>query len=325
VRLKFRIEIKPEDLAGQAEEQVKAVICQKVRELYRQKEVEFPVQAAVVRFLGDKTPSAAGPRYDRAGLFVWAKMRFPGVSDNLSEDEFRTQPKSRLQELVMDLSRRYYPQTPQEAIDAKLDEAFEGAQKSEAGDAAELVEWFKANYQIDVPAEALTSVTQDTARQLLWNTFDDKYRPEMRGLERSLLLARIDDAWKKHLLTMDHLRSGIGLVGYAQVDPKTEYKREGMKAFDEMWSGVQDKITEAVFRMEEEAGFTEVVGFARHEEAPRFVAGADGSDGTTTNAAQSDKKPEPIRNATDRVGRNDPCPCGSGKKYKNCCMRQPVK
>jgi preprotein translocase subunit SecA len=322
VRLKFRIEIKPEDLAGQAEEQVKAVICQKVRELYRQKEVEFPVQAAVGRFLGDKTPSAAGPRYDRAGLFVWAKMRFPGVSDNLSEDEFRTQPKSRLQELVMDLSRRYYPQTPQEAIDAKLDEAFEGAQKSEAGDAAELVEWFKANYQIDVPAEALTSVTQDTARQLLWNTFDDKYRPEMRGLERSLLLARIDDAWKKHLLTMDHLRSGIGLVGYAQVDPKTEYKREGMKAFDEMWSGVQDKITEAVFRMEEEAGFTEVVGFARHEEAPRFVAGADGSDGTTTNAAQSDKKPEPIRNATDRVGRNDPCPCGSGKKYKNCHMRQ---
>ena len=100
----------------------------------------------------------------------------------------------------------------------------------------------------------------------------------MRGLERSLLLARIDDAWKKHLLTMDHLRSGIGLVGYAQVDPKTEYKREGMKAFDEMWDGVQDKITEAVFRMEEEEGFQEVVGFARHEEAPRFVANGDGDE-----------------------------------------------
>jgi preprotein translocase subunit SecA len=322
VRLKFRIEIKPEELAGQSEEQVKAVIGEKVRALYRQKEVEFPIQAAVGQFLGDKTPSAAGPRYDRAGLFAWAHMRFPDVAGDLSEDEFRTQAKSRLQEMVMDLSRRYYPTTPQEMIDEKLADAFEGAQKSEAGDATELVEWFKTTYKVEVPAADLTGVSEDTARQILWNAFDNKYRPEMRGLERSLLLARIDDAWKKHLLTMDHLRSGIGLVGYAQVDPKTEYKREGMKAFDEMWDGVQDKITEAVFRMEEEEGFTEVVGFARHEEAPRFVAGADGTNGTTTNAAQSEKKPEPIRNAADRVGRNDPCPCGSGKKYKNCHMRQ---
>jgi preprotein translocase subunit SecA len=85
---------------------------------------------------------------------------------------------------------------------------------------------------------------------------------------------------------------------------------------------VQDKITDAVFRMEEEEGFQEVVGFARHEEAPRFAASANGADGVTTNGAQSEKKPEPIRNAADRVGRNDPCPCGSGKKYKNCHMRQ---
>src|SRR6202012_5714159 len=155
-----------------------------------------------------------------------------------------------------------------------------------------LVDWFKSAYKMDLPAEAITGVTRDTARQILWNAFDDRYRPEMRGLERSLCLARIDDAWKKHLLTMDHLRSGIGLVGYAQVDPKTEYKREGMKAFDEMWSGVQDKITEAVFRMEEEEGFTEVVGSARHEEAPRFTANGTASDGTTTNAVQSDKKTE---------------------------------
>jgi preprotein translocase subunit SecA len=248
-------------------------------------------------------------------------MRFPDVASSLSEEDFRTQPKSKLQEIVLDLSRRYYPETPQEAIDEKLAEAFEGAQKSEADDATELVEWFKTAFKIDMPAAVITGVTEDTARQILWNAFDDKYRPEMRGLERSLLLARIDDAWKKHLLSMDHLRSGIGLVGYAQVDPKTEYKREGMKAFDEMWDGVEDKITEAVFRMEEEEGFQEVVGFARHEEAPRFQSNGT-SDGTSTSAAQSEKKPEPIRNATDRVGRNDPCPCGSGKKYKNCHMRQ---
>jgi preprotein translocase subunit SecA len=122
---------------------------------------------------------------------------------------------------------------------------------------------------------------------------------------------------------MDHLRSGIGLVSYAQVDPKTEYKREGMKAFDQMWEGLQDRITDAVFRMEEEEGFQEFSYVAVHEEAPRFAdAGPRPEDGMTTNAPAGDKKPEPIRNTKDRVGRNDPCPCGSGKKYKNCHMRQ---
>jgi preprotein translocase subunit SecA len=321
---KFGLDLKPEELTGQTEEQVAAALKQKVRELYRRKEVEFPVQAAVSRFLGDKHPQPGmGPRYDRAGLYAWVRMRFAGPAESLSEEEFRTQPKSKLQEIVMDLSRRLMPATGQEAIDDKLAEAFEGTARSEAADAAELAEWFKTTYGIEVPAEKLTGVTEDAARQLLWNAFDDRYRPEMRGLERSLLLARIDDAWKKHLLTMDHLRSGIGLVGYAQVDPKTEYKREGMKAFDEMWSGVQDKITDAVFRMEEEEGFQEVVGVAYHEAAPRLVApSGDGQNGVTTNAAQSEKKPEPIRNTADRVGRNDPCPCGSGKKYKNCHMRQ---
>jgi preprotein translocase subunit SecA len=128
---------------------------------------------------------------------------------------------------------------------------------------------------------------------------------------------------------MDHLRAGIGLVGYAQVDPKTEYKRQGMKEFDAMWEGLQDKITDTIFRMEEEEGFQEalwMIGAATHEAAPRPAPMANGSARGQQDAAlgnqQSDKKPEPIRNRGDRVGRNDPCPCGSGKKYKNCHMRQ---
>jgi len=131
---------------------------------------------------------------------------------------------------------------------------------------------------------------------------------------------------------MDHLRSGIGLVSYAQVDPKTEYKRQGMKEFDAMWEGVQDKVTESVFRMEEEAGLQEAmweIGSAVHESAPRPMPAASGNgmrgpqDAAFTNQ-QGGKKPEPIRNRGERVGRNDPCPCGSGKKYKNCHMRQAV-
>ena len=158
-------------------------------------------------------------------------------------------------------------------------------------------------------------------RAILWNAFDAVYRPEMRGMERSLLLGRLDASWKNHLYTMDHLRSGIGLVGYAQVDPKTEYKRQGMKEFDTMWELLQDKVTDAVFRMEEEEGFQEsiwAIGAAIHESyTPQYSA-----DQISTNASQGEKRKEPIRNRAEKVGRNDPCPCGSGKKYKNCHMRQ---
>ena len=76
--------------------------------------------------------------------------------------------------------------------------------------------------------------------------------------------------------------------------------------------------------MEEEEEFEAVVGFAYQPAAERFRASPNGQNGMTTNSAEAPKKIEPIRNATDRVGRNDPCPCGSGKKYKNCHMRQQV-
>ena len=131
---------------------------------------------------------------------------------------------------------------------------------------------------------------------------------------------------------MDHLRSGIGLVGYAQVDPKTVYKREGMKEFDAMWEGVQDKVTDTIFRMEEEEGFQESlwsIGTAVHESARPMSASAESmrgqQDAAIANSQNTDKKPEPIRNREQRVGRNDPCPCGSGKKFKNCHMRQQPK
>ena len=162
---------------------------------------------------------------------------------------------------------------------------------------------------------------------MLWNAFDDRYRPEMRGMERSLLLNQLDTSWKNHLYTMDHLRSGHRPASATpRIDPKTEYKREGMKEFDAMWEGVQDKVTDTVFRMEDDE---ELPGIALGDRPPctkrrRGHAGAEHARPAASAIAdsqQADKKPEPIRNRGDTVGRNDPCPCGSGKKYKNCCMR----
>jgi preprotein translocase subunit SecA len=321
-RLKFQIKLTLEELDGKTAEEIKPLLHGKVMELYHQKEVEFPVKVAMARFMADQRQAAqGGQRYDRDGLFQWTRMRFGAASESLSEEDFRTQSRHHLQEKLLDISRNYFPRDGQEQIDQKLEETFSGTTLSEPDDARELVEWARITFNLEIAEAHLTGITTEAARQVLWNAFDARYRPEMKGMERSLVLNQLDVSWKNHLYTMDHLRSTVGLRGYAQEDPKTVYKREGMKEFDTMWEGVQDKISEIVFRMEEEEAFQESVwsiGAAIHESAPRPTP----SQEISTNGAQSDKKPEPIRNRGERVGRNDPCPCGSGKKYKNCHMRQ---
>src|SRR5262249_19512402 len=157
-----------------------------------------------------------------------------------------------------------------------------------------------------------------------------KFRPEMRRMERNLLLDHLDATWKQHLLTMDHLRSGIGLWSYAQVDPKIKYKQEGMKEFEQMWEGLHDRVTNDVFRMQDQGreAFQEALwagAMAFHEQARSYtqsVTAAQAQQADQSTNQGTDKKPEPIRNRGEKVGRNDPCPCGSGKKFKNCHMRQ---
>ena len=164
---------------------------------------------------------------------------------------------------------------------------------------------------------------------------DVRFYPEMRRMERQVLLQIVDEAWKNHLLTMDHLRSSVGLKGYAQMDPKVEYKREGMRLFEKVWESIGERVTDLIFRMESSLNeafirSTWVEGQARHDEvAPPespSSAGATNSNTSTNSSSQSSEpqKPATIRNRGPRVGRNDPCPCGSGKKYKNCCMLRNV-
>jgi preprotein translocase subunit SecA len=145
----------------------------------------------------------------------------------------------------------------------------------------------------------------------------------MKRMERAVLLQILDNSWKDHLLAMDHLRSSVGLRGYAQVDPKVEFKREGMRTFDLMWKGIDERVTDIVYRIEQveddalRSTWRETA--AIHEEAPP-VAASDAA--ATSDSAPPRPEPqtvEPIRNLGQKVGRNDPCPCGSGKKFKNCC------
>ncbi len=327
-RLKFQIKLSPDELTGKDEADLKKMLRDAVAKLYRQREIEFPIRTAMARFMADQPGASSGSqRYNREGIFYWATMRFPQAREQLHEDDFRTQPRPRLFQLLLEVSRSAYPSDGHEAIDAKVDDVFEGSNRpADADDVKELTDWLKTTWQLDVPEAFLTGATREQVRQVLWNAFDERYRPEMRQMERSLLLNQLDSAWKNHLYQMDYLRSGIGLRGWGQEDPKTLYKQEGMKEFKSMWEGVEDKVTDTVFRMEETEAFQEslwAIGATTHESAPRAIDEAV-LGAQTTNATTEVKIVEPIRNRGDKVGRNDPCPCGSGKKYKNCHMRQAV-
>jgi preprotein translocase subunit SecA len=221
------------------------------------------------------------------------------------------------------------PKADIDEIDLKIEGVFSGARVAEAEDARELSDWAKTELGLELDPSKLAGKTPGDARHVLLNAYDQKYRAEMHSVERSLVLEQLDSAWKSHLLVMDNLRSGVGLRGYAQEDPKIVYKREGMKEFEVMWEGVRDRITEAVFRIEEmgdeEAQAALWAGArATHEaaiSAQQARQAQDAEASMQTNTGGEAKKPEPIRNIGQKVGRNDPCPCGSGKKYKNCHMK----
>ncbi len=142
----------------------------------------------------------------------------------------------------------------------------------------------------------------------------------MRQLERMFLLHTIDALWKDHLLSMDHLREGIGLRGYAQQDPLQEYKREAFEMFAQLVERIKEQTLSFLYRVqvtrEEEV---ERLEEERRRKHLRLVY-SRGEEGT------EEKKPkqQPIRRGR-KIGRNDPCPCGSGKKYKKCCGRPGAK
>ncbi|HXV36426.1 MAG TPA: preprotein translocase subunit SecA, partial [Myxococcota bacterium] len=139
--------------------------------------------------------------------------------------------------------------------------------------------------------------------------------PRFEGIERDILLQILDAQWKDHLHTMDGLREGVGLRGYASRDPKLEYQREGYALFEEMNQRIDAQAVNVIFRF----SLPEPVAHVPARSAPPAAAASERSAAArpgAPGAADARRGSEPH---APKVGRNDPCPCGSGRKYKKCC------
>jgi preprotein translocase subunit SecA len=343
VHHKFTLAIDPASWVDRDRASIIREIQTKARELYGVKESELPVRIAIMNYLEDRSQSGV-PRYDRDGLAEWVSTRYETPVD---PERLRPLLRPEIEALLLEFAHQHYQGSKLSAeLETRLAAARLSIQAVERDGAtidqhalSELATWAKEALGIDVTAATLSAMPPALARRALINALDAKFRPEMREMEKAVLLQILDASWMEHLRAMDHLRSSIGLQGYAQIDPKVEYKREGMRIFAEMWVGIGDRVTDLVFRIEQfDPEFLTYLGSRYqldraqtiHQEAQSQLSGFDHSSSIQQqqeaaiagSERSSDKKREPVRNVGKKVGRNDSCPCGSGKKFKACCMRR---
>jgi len=167
--------------------------------------------------------------------------------------------------------------------------------------------------KLSVPKEEADTFTKEDLKEMLLKSIVGAYEAKeaefgaevMRELERIVLLRTVDEKWMDHIDAMDQLRYGIGMRAYGQRDPVIEYKFEGFEMFEEMIRSIQYDSVKRLLRMR----INREQGTPKREKVAEPVTASHGDSGPR----------KPAVRGSDRVGRNDPCPCGSGKKYKKCC------
>ena len=199
--------------------------------------------------------------------------------------------------------------------------------------------YLRSKFDLELPMsrDELKDLTREETEQRLLAALQEQYaRKEeqimpdhMRRLEKIILLNTIDSKWKDHLYAMDQLKGGVGLRSYGQRDPLIEFKREGYEMFQMMYGSISQQVAEIIFKVQPVAGYEQRRGvFDRvpqrmiHNEVSGFAAGADQPEEGPAAAVRPAERPaasRPVQSGAAKVGRNDPCPCGSGKKYKKCC------
>jgi preprotein translocase subunit SecA len=183
------------------------------------------------------------------------------------------------------------------------------------------------NFDADQERINLADMNPNEARDAIWEKLEAKYADKeiqlgvesMHNLERYIMLNIVDAQWKDHLLALDHLREGISLRGYAQKDPLVEYKRESFDLFQGMLDRINTETIRYLFNLQVQVAAPVEQQLLERRRRQRRGRVAFTKANETAFAGGEEEAAKPVRNKGPRVGRNDACPCGSGKKYKKCC------
>tara|TARA_B100001971_G_scaffold190012_1_gene192433 strand:+ start:118 stop:1026 length:909 start_codon:yes stop_codon:yes gene_type:complete len=208
----------------------------------------------------------------------------------------------------------------EELVDGVLSIYCDEEQYEEAWDLDGLADACQSQFSMDIregegsDTGALTDVGRDALREQILEQARESYRRKeeaigseiFRQIEKMVMLRVIDAQWKDHLLGMDHLKEGIGLRGYGQKDPLVEYKREGFDMFANMMTRIKSEVLEHLFRVQVAKGESPPMLQATHRPPMHLSRG------------EPEPRVQTVRREGIKVGRNELCPCGNGKKYKKC-------
>ena len=305
-RAKFDIQLEIKEQDNVKAEQIKQDLLSQTDSKYKRREIEYPVEFAMSMVYGQQEPNV----YAFESLSHWAnaKYRTEFTVEQLQEMQPRT-----LHKQLIALSEDFNNGKLEQEINEKVTELSR----------TDLLAW--ANDRFDAQfTEADLSDDQTATQTTLSEVAREALRSELSDLERYVLLQVYDSTWKDHLYTMDHLKSSIWTRSFAEKDPKTEYKREGFKLFDDMLKGIEDRVTDIIFKVRLEAGARTRnvwnISSTAHDEVGQFAMAEQ--QRAAAQAPQGETKVKQIKLEQPKVGRNDPCPCGSGKKFKKCCGKE---
>ncbi|HEY7119893.1 MAG TPA: SEC-C metal-binding domain-containing protein [Tepidisphaeraceae bacterium] len=355
-RDKFDIQIDPREFVledgrtRRMAEEIVELIQGRAKAAYARREIEYPIDHALTFAFGGEDGSTDNP-YAADYVRMWAKAKY-GVDIPL--DRIRGQSLRRLRDELIGYQEKAIVDG---AVEADVD-ALINANASPAQLVRAVNDRFQARLtERDLSPEALaqhngngsasttsngssaTAAAQpQTHRDVVLRAARQFYRKELTDLEQFVLVQIFDQSWKDHLYAMDMLRGGIGLQAFAERDPRILYKKEGYEFFQQMMSGVRDKVTDLIFRArvvgqtqtrsayrETAAVHEDVGGYGVGENAQRTAAELSAGMPPAEEVSASgggEEGPVAVKqivNTAPKVGRNDPCPCGSGKKYKKCC------
>jgi preprotein translocase subunit SecA len=302
-RAKFDIRLDISELSGLNAKQIHQKVSEIAAGKYKQREIEYPVEFAMNMVYGPQGSNV----YAFETLASWANKKY---NAGLSVERLQNIKPRSLHKQLLELSQSFN--------DGQLER--ELSDKIASLNRTELINWANERFDAsltegELPEDGpeLKDRLSEIATQFL--------RAELSDLEKYVLIQVHDSTWKDHLYSMDHLKSSIWMRSWAEKDPKIEYKREGSRMFEEMLEIIEDRVTDIIFRIHLEAGARARnvwnVSQISHDEVGQFAMAEQ--QRAAAQAPQGEVKVKQIKLETPKVGRNDPCPCGSGKKYKKCC------
>ena len=294
------------------------LVMDKAMDVYKKREREYPIDF-IIEMTGMRLQQDPAQAIEAFCKWVQVKYELDWTPNALPSNE-----PNELKKFLLEEANRW----DDERIERR-------AERMLADSNGDLDAWLRENWQFALTTEEKERLEED-AVGVATEKIKQVQRAELAQLERTVLLQIFDSVWKDHLYQMDQAKESIGFRSFSQLDPRIEYKREGARLFDEMFEHMQERVTDLVFKAKMQVRMQKPPQEQQQESQQKQGEGRPSPTPERRQVAQQRPAAKPaeqsIRAASSvsnqgskqamTVGRNEPCPCGSGKKFKKCCGKK---